>query len=183
MKRVASAHLVLFLSLAFGGALLDLATKSLIFNWLVGDPPAKLTVARGVFSLTTSYNEGALWGIARKVPYANGVFAGLSIVAAGAILYWVFWQGAARDRMLSLALGLIMAGTLGNCYDRIVMHRVRDFLFFELIKWPIFNLADSCLVCGALVLMAHAFFAELPAGADATPITASADPVPELKQS
>ena len=85
--------------------------------------------------------------------------AGL-VLAGAAILYWLFWRGAAKDRLLCVALGLIMAGTIGNCYDRIVGGQVRDFIYFELINWPIFNLADSMLVCGAGVLMLQAVFAD-----------------------
>jgi len=68
-------------------------------------------------------------------------------------------------------LGLILAGTLGNLYDRVVFNGVRDFLYFHLIEWPVFNIADCCLVCGAFLLLAQAFLGrstrpgELAAGA------------------
>jgi signal peptidase II len=52
---------------------------------------------------------------------------------------------------------LILAGTLGNLYDRLVFDGVRDFLHFYLIDWPVFNIADCCLVCGAFLLLAQAF--------------------------
>jgi signal peptidase II len=139
-----------------GGAALDLATKSLAFAKV----KTSLVIWPGVLSFTTSYNKGALWGLGRNLPFANLAFAGLSVLAGAAILYWLFWRGAAKDRVLSMALGLIMAGTIGNCYDRIVWKQVRDFIYFELINWPIFNLADSMLVCGAGVLMLQAIFAE-----------------------
>jgi signal peptidase II len=177
-SRIPSSHLLIFLSIALGGALVDLTTKSLAFE-LVGEPretsPSR-PVIRNVFHFTTSYNPGALWGFLRNMPFANYLFAALSLVAAGAILYWLFWRGAAADRWLTVALGFIMAGTLGNCYDRLVHHKVRDFLHFMLIDWPIFNLADSCLVAGAGILMLQAFFAELPrqGTAPATPAMSGA---------
>ncbi len=157
MKRVPLAHCVLFFALAVGGAALDLWTKALAFSRI--GYPDKQVIWPGVFSFTTSYNKGALWGLGSSLPYPNILFAGLSLLAAAAILYWLFWRGAAVDRILTTSLGLIMAGTVGNCYDRVVFGQVRDFLYFELINWPIFNLADSFLVCGAALLVIQAVFA------------------------
>jgi signal peptidase II len=158
---VSAPHYALFWTIAVSGAGLDLLTKWLAFT-LVGPPSSKLVVWPEVFSLTTSFNRGALWGFGSHQPYANHLFAVLSVLAALAFLYWLYWRGAAHDRTISCSLGLLMAGTAGNCYDRIVWGKVRDFLYFELINWPIFNLADSCLVCGALILVWQAFFAEMP---------------------
>ena len=61
-------------------------------------------------------------------------------------------------------MGLILAGTLGNLYDRIVFGGVRDFLhcYYDAHIWPDFNIADSSLVCGAAMLLAHSFFASEP---------------------
>jgi lipoprotein signal peptidase len=89
---------------------------------------------------------------------ANGFFAIVSLLAASAIVAWSFRASTARDRVLCAALGLILAGTLGNFYDRIVFHGVRDFLDFYLIHWPVFNIADCCLVCGAGLLLVQAFW-------------------------
>jgi lipoprotein signal peptidase len=103
-------------------------------------------------------NQGALFGLGGEYAHlANTVFAGVSIVAAIAIIYWSTRRTTARDWSLCAALGLILAGTLGNLYDRIVFNGVRDFLYFHLIEWPVFNVADCCLVCGAFLLLAQAF--------------------------
>ena len=66
----------------------------------------------------------------------------------------------ARDRALCGALGLILAGTLGNLYDRLIFDGVRDFLYFHWFEWPVFNLADCCLVCGAFLLLVQAFWSK-----------------------
>lgn len=171
MKKMPPANLTLFMVLAGGGAVLDLMSKWLVFARVGtpqdGLPAPKLVIWPGVFSLTTSFNKGALWGLGGDVPFANLLFACLSVLAGTAIVYWLFWHGAAKDRFLTAALGFIMAGTIGNCYDRLVWGKVRDWIYFEhinlyfkVIDWPIFNLADSMLVCGAFVLMAQAVFAE-----------------------
>jgi lipoprotein signal peptidase len=103
-------------------------------------------------------NQGALFGLGGEyAALANTLFAAVSVVAALAILYWSTRQTTARDWALCAALGLILAGTLGNLYDRVVFNGVRDFLYFHLIEWPVFNVADCCLVCGAFLLLSQAF--------------------------
>ena len=110
-----------------------------------------------VLELHTSYNSGALWGLGRDLPHSSLFFAGLSIVAALAICYWLFVRKAATDWRLTAALGLIMAGALGNCYDRLLLGHVRDFVHFHVdpigFDCAIFNFADNMLVAGAVVLM------------------------------
>jgi lipoprotein signal peptidase len=128
-------------------------------------------------------NHGALWGIGGRNEHGepgsdfNALFAAVSIVAAIAIVLWTFRASTARDRYLCMALGLILAGTLGNLYDRIVFHGVRDFLHWRLVvvidDFPVFNIADSCLVIGAALLLIQAFFSE-PAPAAAAEATAAA---------
>ncbi len=75
---------------------------------------------------------------------------------------------------MCIALGLILAGTLGNLYDRVVFGGVRNFLYwFYLVDWPVFNFADCCLVCGAGLLLLQAFLTE------ASPATQEAPAVVE----
>lgn len=133
-------------------------------------------------------NHGALFGMKPLPPQAsNALFAVVSFIAALAILYWSGRPAVRRERFLSLALGLILAGTLGNFYDRVIFGGVRDFLDFHYGDWvwPTFNIADCCLVCGACALVIHAFlYAEQEDGAappqsvEAAPATASAPPAP-----
>jgi lipoprotein signal peptidase len=109
--------------------------------------------------LTPGVNQGALFGLGREhATFANWTFAVVSLLAAGAITYWSFRPSASRDLWVCMALGLILAGTLGNLYDRVVFNGVRDFLHWNyLFDWPVFNIADSCLVCGAGLLLLQAF--------------------------
>jgi signal peptidase II len=176
MKAVPRNRYGIFLAIAAGGCALDLLSKRWIFDRL-GMPHNQPTqwLWEGVFGLTTSLNEGALFGIGQGQVV---LFAGLSIVAALGIVYWLFIAGAASDLMLSVSLALVTAGIFGNLYDRLGLpglqwdefqrihpvgspvYAVRDWLDFKLINWPIFNLADSFLVCGAGLLIWHAFRAE-----------------------
>ena len=77
------------------------------------------------------------------------------LLAAGFITFWASRPSVAKDRFLCLALGLILGGTLGNLYDRIRFHHVVDFLAVRIYhyNWPDFNVADSCIVIGACLLL------------------------------
>ena len=109
-------------------------------------------------------NHGALFGLGGESSVfglhfggSNTIFALVSLLAAAAIVIWSTRPSTKGDGILCAALGLILAGTLGNLYDRIVFHGVRDFLYFYWIEWPVFNVADCCLVCGAGILLLQAF--------------------------
>jgi signal peptidase II len=154
---VSGARWILFWSIALGGAAFDLATKAWVFA-RIGPPPAPpITLITNVLELRTSYNPGALWGLGRGLSHSSLIFAGLSVLAALAICYWLFVRGAASDARLTAALGLIMAGALGNCYDRLMLGHVRDFVHFHVdpigFDCAIFNFADNMLVAGAIALM------------------------------
>ena len=104
-------------------------------------------------------NHGALFGLGgQHKGGANNIFAAISILAAAGIIVWAARKGTQVDGWLCAALGLILGGTIGNLYDRIVFNGVRDFLYFYKINWPVFNVADCALVCGAVMLLVHAFF-------------------------
>lgn len=124
-------------------------------------------------------NHGALFGLLQDYhTLANLIFAGISLSAAIVILWWSTRPSATKDGILSAALGLILAGTLGNLYDRLVFNGVRDFLYFHYIEWPVFNIADCCLVCGAGLLLLQAIWhakpVEAPADSSSAALAASA---------
>jgi lipoprotein signal peptidase len=157
----------LFFALALTGLLLDQASKYLVFQ---GFHTTSYEVVPEVFNLDAHHdpntgepdvNHGALFGFLRDHgTLANGLFAAISIGAAAAIVFWATLRSTARDWSLSAALGLILAGTLGNLYDRIIFTGVRDFLHlhYRNFDWPVFNVADACLVCGAFLLLTQALF-------------------------
>jgi lipoprotein signal peptidase len=181
--------------LAVAGLTLDQASKYGVFSWLGDKPDHEYVVFRtdkGGFQLVAQFerdesglerldeagkriphvNQGALFGFLRDhKALANGGFAVISLLAAAAIVYWSRLKSTAQECWLGGALGLILAGTLGNFYDRIVFHGVRDFLHWNyLFDWPVFNIADCCLVCGAGLLLLQAF-ASQPAKEETKPIS------------
>ncbi len=170
-------RLVVFLLIAVAGCAFDLWTKSWIFAELAGPEREAIVLWPGVFSLTTSLNEGALFGFGQGMTM---LFAGLSVVAAIGILYWLFYLGAAYDWYLTIALASIMGGIFGNLYDRLGLpglrwndpnrmgepvYAVRDWLHFRLVSddgrllfdWPVFNIADMLLVSGSILLVLYGF--------------------------
>jgi signal peptidase II len=183
MEAVLAYRYGLFFAIAAAGVAADVATKSWIFNWL-GMPGQRdvFWVWQDRVGLQTSLNEGALFGIGQGgVP----VFAALSVLAALGILFWLFRGGAARDLLLTVALACIMAGILGNLYDRLGLpglvlhgkpvHAVRDWILVMIFDrpWPNFNVADSTLVCGAILMVWHAWRHEEEAKPDASGAVAS----------
>jgi len=165
-EEVSVPRWVLFWSIALGGATFDLVTKTLVFA-RIGPPPASpIALIPNVLELHTSLNRGALWGLGRNLQYSSLIFAALSVVAAVVICWYLFVKRAASDGWLTAALGLIMAGALGNCYDRLALGSVRDFVHFHVdpigFDCAIFNFADNMLIAGALILMLLALRHEPP---------------------
>ncbi|MCX6021017.1 MAG: signal peptidase II [Chloroflexi bacterium] len=106
----------------------------------------------GFIRLTHIHNTGGAFGL------FSGQYAFLlmtTVVGVGAILlYFVF--PPANSRLLDLALGMQLGGAIGNLIDRLNQGYVTDF--FDLRVWPVFNVADSCIVTGVAVLAAFLLF-------------------------
>ncbi len=167
---VPASRWILFWAIALCGASFDLVTKALVFR-RIGPPGTRpVPVIPNILELHTSFNRGALWGFGGSLPYSSFIFAGLSVVAAAAICYYLFVHGASRDARLTAALGLIMAGAIGNCYDRLTFGHVRDFVHFHVdsigFDCAIFNFADNMLVIGAIAIMILALRPEPPGTSD-----------------
>lgn len=182
VAAVPRSRYVLFFALAAGGCLADLLTKHWVFGWLGlpatdHDPRRPWWLWIDVVGFETSFNEGALFGIGQG---KWALFAGLSALAAVGISLYLFAAKAAVDRWLTIALGLITGGILGNLYDRLALHGlkwhtagpghaagdaahvVRDWILVMIgsYHWPNFNVADSMLVIGACLLMLHALWSD-----------------------
>lgn len=147
MARPAARLATLLYPVAAAAYLLDRITKFLVEDRLAGRPPVRLIP--GVLDLNYTTNSGGAFGLGRSAPL---VFAVATVVVAIAI-------GVASLRLsrpsAAIALGLILGGALGNLTDRVVhgsgfSGSVTDFIDFQI--WPVFNLADSAIVIGAIVL-------------------------------
>jgi signal peptidase II len=128
--------------------LVDRLTKLWAERALAGRPP--LTVIPGVLQLNYTTNSGGAFGLGQSAPW---VFAAATIVVAAAIVGSSF---RLRNGPTAVALGLILGGAFGNLTDRaargdgLLSGRVVDFIDFHV--WPVFNVADSAIVIGAVLL-------------------------------
>jgi len=178
---------VLYLLILVVGLSLDLWTKSWMFThlglpgeYLAAEQPqvnATWWIIDGVFGFQTSLNQGALFGMGQGKAH---LFALFSFVAIGGILVWLLFFRGLSSLFLTVVLGMFSAGILGNLYDRLGLHRlkwnysgelheagdpvyaVRDWILVMIGNWPWpnFNIADSLLVCGAILLALFAFFSK-----------------------
>jgi len=138
--------------------LADRLTKNAIVHRI--RPGYDIPIIPGVFRLSHVLNTGAAFSLLENLP-PNGVRLGLisfSVVAAVIVLA-LLWRAGRAFTLTSVSLALILGGALGNLYDRIRFHHVVDFLAVRIYhyNWPDFNLADSCIVIGACLLLLEIF--------------------------
>jgi signal peptidase II len=125
---------------------LDQLTKFILNNNLVLNFP--YPVIKGFFYLTLVHNKGAAFGILK-----NQLFLFISSSIFAIILIYFNLKKSGNKKKLSLndlALGLILSGAVGNLIDRLFLGYVVDFLDFRV--WPVFNVADSAITIGAVLL-------------------------------
>ena len=143
--------LALFTTAAVVVLALDQLTKARVRSGLPPGgswPSADTTVGR-FFSFTHVHNTGVAFGLFQG---NSNVLLLVALVVVTSLLVY-------RQRMAStavwpnLALGMIVAGAAGNAIDRVRLGHVTDFLDFKF--WPVFNVADTCIVCGVLLLSVH----------------------------
>ncbi len=118
------------------------------------------SIIPGFLNLTHVRNTGAVFGFFSQP--GNRLFIVLtlaSLAALGFVVYY-FIKADPSQRLMKFSLSLILAGALGNLLDRVLRGYVVDFLDFYVKKWhwPAFNVADSCITIGALLVIYVFFF-------------------------
>ena len=117
-----------------------------------------IPVIPGFFSITYIRNPGAAFGfLAGASPTFRYVFfIGVTLAAIGLILHYLRTY-AADDQLLTISLGMILSGGVGNLIDRVRFGEVIDFLdvYLGTSHWPAFNVADSAISVGAFILFIH----------------------------
>jgi signal peptidase II len=144
-------------------AFLDRISKSAIAaRFSLGQP---VPVIDGLFNITYVQNTGVAFGIFSSFSSPVKVFllCGVAAVAVAAVIVFSL-RNDAQNRVLQGALCLILAGALGNLYDRIKYSYVIDFLEFHVRDyfWPSFNVADSAISIGVILLAWEMFRHETP---------------------
>ena len=151
--------------------LLDQATKQAALHALA--PHSPVPVLGDFLRLTLIHNRGAAFGLTIGGPLAHTAVA----VGALALLAWMYRGLPAQARLQRGALALVLGGALGNIVDRVRLHEVVDFIdvgLSEAWRWPVFNVADSCVTIGVLVLVVSYSRQKEPAPAGEVPADESA---------
>lgn len=134
----------------------DQYTKHLAVNYLDYLEPYRLLA---FFNLTLSHNKGVAFSfLSQAGGWQRWLFMAIAIVVSTVIIFWL-QRLKPNQKLTACALALILGGTLGNLWDRTMMGYVIDFLHFHIYDWsyPIFNVADSAICVGALMLIVDVF--------------------------
>jgi signal peptidase II len=139
-------------ALALGVVLADQITKLWILYSF--DLPSRGSVeVFGPFSLTMVWNQGVSFGLLRaESDWMRWLLSGFSLIVAGIL---AVWARQVNRNLLGWAIGLIMGGAIGNLIDRVRYGAVADFLDFKALHFPwVFNIADSAITIGVILLLA-----------------------------
>jgi signal peptidase II len=122
-----------------------------------------ITVIPGLFHISHVENRGAAFGLFAdsSFPWKIAALVGFSLVAL-IIVTVLLWKNGHTLNTTTIGLSLILGGAAGNLWDRLLAGRVVDFLHFYIgsYTWPDFNVADSAIVVGAVLLMSEILFAK-----------------------
>lgn len=156
----------LWLGISAGVVALDQLTKWLAEQWLVFQQPVPVMPS---FNLTLMYNTGAAFSfLATASGWQRWFFSLLALTVSGVLVVWLSRLKAGQGR-LGLALALILGGAVGNLIDRLLHGHVIDFiqLYYQQWYWPAFNIADSAITVGAVLLVLDSFLTRDQAPAEA----------------
>jgi len=149
MERILNQHALIYLAFLSTVFLLDLFTKHLAESFIKEDiqvlPFLKLVLV---------YNKGVAFGLLSDVPdwLRIPILLGVPPIV---IVFTFFYTVKSRDWLVSLSMGAIGGGALGNFYDRLILGEVRDFIYLSYGKfsYPAFNLADAMVSTGIVLFL------------------------------
>lgn len=122
----------------------------------------KIPIIDNFFYFTSHRNKGAAWGILQDQMIFFYIITAIVVIG---IIYFMETH-ARKDKLLAVSLGFILGGAIGNFIDRLLHQEVVDFLDFIIFKYnyPIFNIADSSLVVGVVLIIIATFLDEKKKG-------------------
>ena len=130
---------------------LDQFVKYLTVTHLINEP---IVLIENVFELTYVENKGAAWSILENQIW---FFIIMTIIILALIAY-AFYKKMIYTKLGQISLVLISAGAIGNFIDRLAHGYVIDMFSFKLINFPVFNVADICIVCGGILFVYYMMF-------------------------
>ncbi len=147
----------LWIRISLSVVIVDQLTKQLADNLLVYQRPLPIIP---FFNLTLTYNQGAAFSfLADAGGWQRWFFLVLSLIISLGLIVWLIRLGAYEKR-LAAGLSLILGGAVGNLIDRVVYGYVIDFIdvYYAHWHWPAFNIADSAITIGAILLIMDSLF-------------------------
>ncbi|MES9961016.1 MAG: signal peptidase II [Sedimenticola sp.] len=114
------------------------------------------------FNLTLAYNEGAAFSfLSDQGGWQRWFFSGLALLVSIILVIWIS-RLQQRERLIAISLSLIVGGAIGNLIDRVLFGHVIDFLdlYYGQWHWPAFNIADSAIFVGVVLMLLDAFRGE-----------------------
>jgi len=150
---------VLFLVPAVLFTILDQYSKLLAVRYLKNS--ASLVLIDGALSLSYLENTGAAFGILNGRQWIFVIAAAVMMLASLIISFRIDREIKTCSfvrSVLHIALGCLFAGALGNMIDRLARGCVIDFIYFSLIDFPVFNVADICVTCSVAVIAVIVIF-------------------------
>ena len=153
MERDIKKNVMIFLIIFIPGLFLDQLTKYLARNKLV---TKEKVLIKKVLEFRFLKNTGAVWGSFQGKAVILGI---VSIILIGGLFYLLLKVPYSKKNLpLIISFCLIICGAVGNLIDRLYFEYVTDFIYFSLINFPIFNVADIYVTCSTILLIVLILF-------------------------
>ena len=117
-----------------------------------------------LFNFTLAYNTGAAFSFLSDAGgWQRWFFISLTVIVVAVLFKWL-WRRRAEERLQAASISLVLGGAIGNLIDRIWLGHVIDFLevYYGYYHWPIFNIADSAITVGVVLLIIDLFLNDHP---------------------
>lgn len=147
--------MILGLSVALAVLIADQVSKYWVLNFMLGENTA--IAYAPFFNVVRAWNTGVSFSMFNDWGWWGIVsLSVLALTIVGFLLHWLYHES---NKVIQVALGFIIGGAVGNVVDRVRLGAVFDFLDFHVgdSHWPAFNLADSFICIGAVMIIVYSF--------------------------
>jgi len=144
-----------YVVLVFFLVVIDQFTKMRLIDFFASENDQVIHIFPGL-NLLSAWNDGISFGLFSELEYSNIVFLVLSSIAVLILIILLFKE---KTKLYSLSYAFIIGGALGNIIDRLNYDAVFDFIdiYVGQYHWPAFNMADSYICFGAMLLIFSSF--------------------------
>ena len=144
--------MLLWIIIIVASILLDQITKIIVIETM--NLGHSIVIWEDIFSFTRVHNYGAAWGMLSDHRWVFIVITAIAIIVMPIFLY----RYRKLHPLFGFSLSLVIGGAIGNMIDRLFRGYVIDFLDATFIDFPVFNVADICVVCGAIMMFVYILF-------------------------